>query len=205
MKKQALCIVLCLLTIMCFVGCTSEPTSGPGDVAASFLQAWQHQEYASIKQYYAENVDNLSNFKNKVESISPHVANEVFKKMGDFSYTIEQVSIDSNDDTKATVTVTLRCYDLGEAFESIILDYLETDLTMTFNGAKDEDIVKEAETVIMEKVDSAKQTYIQTTPIALTLEDNTWKVNKLEENPDLMNALSGNILYTIRDLSESLK
>ena len=205
MKKYKLVLMCCVLTALFLVGCQSGSTSNPGEVATSFLQALQHQDYASVKQYYVENVDNFPNFKNKVEQISPHVANELFNKMGDFSYTIEKVTIDPKDDSKATVTVTFRCYDLGETFESIVLDYLDTDLTMTFNGAKDDDIVKEAENVIIQKINESKQDFNRTIPIQLTLENDVWKVNKLEENPDLMNVLSGNILYTIRDLSETLQ
>lgn len=204
MKKRTLFLILSTFIVLCLIGCNSQPDRNPGETTSSFLQAMQHQDYSSVKTYYAENVDNFPNFKNKVESISPQVANELFSKMADFTYTVEQVAIDSNDPTKATTTVTLRCYDLGKAFESIILDYLDTDLTMTFNGAKDDEIVKKAEDVIVKQIDESKQDFIASIPISLTLKDNTWKVDKLEGNPDLMNALSGNILYTIRSLTNTL-
>lgn len=205
MKKRTLIFIFCALITLCLVGCGDQPDSNPGEVTTSFLQALQHQDYSSVKQYYAENVDNFSNFKNKVEGISPKVANEFFSKMADFSYTISQVAIDPNDNTKATVMTKLRCYDLGNTFESIVLEYLEKDLTMTFNGSKDDEIVKEAESTIVDKINQSKQDFNITVPISLTLEKGTWKVDKLEENPDLMNALSGNVLYTIRDLAKQVE
>lgn len=204
MKKRTLFLIFSTFIVLCLVGCNNGPERNPGETTSSFLQAMQHQDYSSVKTYYAENVDNFPNFKNKVESISPQVANKLFSKMADFTYTVEQVTIDSNDPTKATATVTFRCYDLGKAFESIVLDYLDTDLTMTFNGAKDDEIVKEAEDVIVTRIDESKQDFVESIPISLSLKDNSWKVDKLESNPDLMNALSGNILYTIRSLTNTI-
>ncbi|WP_054741020.1 outer membrane protein assembly factor BamD [Cellulosilyticum ruminicola] len=204
MKKRTLILILSTFIALCLIGCSTTKDPNPSETTSSFLQAMQHQDYSSVKTYYAENVDNFPNFKNKVESISPQVANELFSKMSDFTYTVEKAAIDPNDSTKATTTVNFRCYDLGKAFESIILDYLDTDLTMTFNGAKDDEIVREAEDVIVKRIDESKQDFIVSIPISLTLKDNTWKVNKLESNLDLMNALSGNILYTIRKLTNTL-
>lgn len=205
MKKRTLLFIFSVLTMLCLIGCGGQTDSNPGEVTSSFLNALQRQDYSSAKQYYAENLDNFPNFKNKVEDISPKVANELFGKMADFSYTVEKVTIDPNDASKATVNVTFRCYDLGKTFESIILDYLETDLTMTFNGAKDDEILQQAETIVMDNLSSVKQDFNRTIPIALTLEDNTWKVDKLDSNPDLMNALSGNILYTARDMMNTMQ
>ena len=76
---------------------------------------------------------------------------------------------------------------------------------MTFNGAKDDEITQQAETVIIDNLSQSKQDFNRTVPITLTLEDNVWKVDKLDNNPDLMNALSGNILYTIRDMMNSIQ
>lgn len=205
MKKRTLLFIFSALIVLCLIGCVGQADSNPGEVTHSFLDALQHQDYSSVKQYYAENVDNFPNFKNKVEDISPKVANELFGKMADFSYTVEKVTINPNDSSKATASVTFRCYDLGKTFESIILDYLEKDLTMTFNGAKDDEIIQQAETVIMDNLSNVKQDFNRTIPISLTLEKNTWKVDKLDDNPDLMNALSGNILYTARDMMKAMQ
>ncbi len=205
MKKQILLFIFSTLIAFCLIGCSKNPDSNPGEVTNSFLEAMQHQDYSSVKQYYAENVDNFPNFKNKVEDISPKVANELFGKIADFSYTVDQVTIDPNNNSKATVTVTFRCYDLGQTFQSIVLDYVDKDVTMTFDGAKDDEIIKEAEPIIIDKIDQSKQNFIVTVPITLTLEDNVWKVDKLTDNPDLINALSGNILYTIRDMINTMQ
>ncbi len=202
MKKKYLLIFI--LLIFCLTSCSKQETENPGETVVNFLNALQQQNYASAKAYYSENLDNLPNFKNKIEAISPAVANELFNKLADFSYTIKKVEIDPNDKNKASVTVSLQCYDLGSAFQNIILDYLKTDLEMTFDGAKDEEIIQKAEETILADISKSEKTFRQAIMIALTKEDDVWKLDKISENRELLNALSGNIINTIEEINNDI-
>ena len=207
MKKSFVSIIFLSLLIMLFVSCshTQNQVDTPDIVASNFLQALQQQNYASAKTYYAENLDNMANFRNQIEEISPSVANKLFSKMSDFSYTINEVTINPDDSTKANVAATITAYDLGKAFESTVLDYIKTDLEMTFDGATSDDVIKQAEEVIVKDIESSEKTFVSDVTIALTKENDTWKIDKISDNPALLNALSGNIIDTINQLSASLE
>lgn len=209
MKKSLLYLIPILILACIFVGCDQSSahasSASPQASVDSFLQSIQKQDYSSSKTYYAENLDNMANFKNQIEDISPHVANELFNKMADFTYTINNSTIDRNNQQKAIVNVTINAYDLGKSFESTVLDYIKTDLEMTFDGAKSEDIVKETENVIVNEITNSNQTFSTTVDISLTKEKDAWKLDKISENPDLINALSGNIIFTIEKLSQTIQ
>lgn len=207
MKKSFVSIIFLSLLIMLFVSCshTQNQVDTPDIVASNFLQALQQQNYASAKTYYAENLDNMANFRNQIEEISPSVANKLFSKMSDFSYTINEVTINPDDSTKANVAATITAYDLGKAFESTVLDYIKTDLEMTFDGATSDDVIKQAEEVIVKDIESSEKTFVSDVTITLTKENDTWKIDKISDNPTLLNALSGNIIDTINQLSASLE
>lgn len=207
MKKSFVSIIFLSLLIMLFVSCnhTQNQVDNPDTVVSNFLQALQQQNYASAKTYYAENLDNMANFRNQIEEISPSVANKLFSKMSDFSYTINEVTINSDDPTKASVVTTITAYDLGKAFESTVLDYIKTDLEMTFDGSTSDDIIKQAEEVIVKDIESSEKTFVSDVTITLTKKDDTWKIDKISDNPVLLNALSGNIIDTINQLSASLQ
>lgn len=204
MKKKYLLIFTCILLLFCLTSCSKQETENPGETVVNFLNALQQQNYASAKAYYSENLDNLPNFKNKIEAISPSVANELFSKLADFSYTIKKVEIDSNDPNEAYVSVSLQCYDLGNAFKTTILDYLKTDLEMTFDGAKDEEIIKKAEETILTDISKSEKSFRRTVMISLAKEEGTWKLNKISENRELLNCLSGNIINTIDEMSKEI-
>lgn len=207
MKKSFISIVFLSLLIMLFVSCNQNQSQvdAPDTVVSNFLQAVQQQNYASAKTYYAENLDNMANFRNQIEEISPSVANKLFSKMSDFSYMVHEVTIDPNDSTKASVALTITAYDLGKAFESTVLDYIKTDLEMTFDGSTSDDIIKQAEEVIVKDIESSEKTFVSDVTITLTKENNTWKLDKISDNTALINALSGNIINTIDQLSAQLQ
>lgn len=207
MKKSFISIVFLSLLIMLFVSCNQNQSQvdSPDTVVSNFLQAVQQQNYASAKTYYAENLDNMANFRNQIEEISPSVANKLFSKMSDFSYTVHEVTIDPNDSTKASVAVTITAHDLGKAFESTVLDYIKTDLEMTFDGSTSDDIIKQAEEVIVKDIESSEKTFVSDAIITLTKENDTWKLDKISDNTTLINALSGNIINTIDQLSAQLQ
>lgn len=201
MKKKYVLICICLLLALCLTSCSKQETENPGEIVVNFLNALQQQNYASAKTYYSENLDNLPNFRNKIEAISPAVANELFDKLADFSYTVKKVEIDPNDHNKAYVTVSLQCYNLGTCFKKIVTDYLKTDLEMTFDGAKDEDIVKKAEETILTDITNSEKNFRRTVIISLAKQDKIWKLDKISENHELLNCLSGNIINTIQEMN----
>lgn len=207
MKKSFVSIIVLSLLVMLFVSCghTQSQVDGPDSVTSNFLQALQQQNYASAKTYYAENLDNMANFRNQIEEISPSVANKLFSKMSDFSYTINEVTIDPDDSTRASVTATITAYDLGKSFESAVLDYIKTDLEMTFDGATSDDVIEKTEEIIVKEIESSEKTFVSDVTISLTRENDTWKIDKISDNPTLLNALSGNIINTIDQLSASLE
>lgn len=203
MKKILFSIFYLSLLALFLISCGSnKSTDTPDQVVSNFLEALQQQNYASAKAYYAEDLDNMAQFRNQIEDISPGVANKLFEKMADFSFTIHNVTIDPNDSNKATVSATIDAYDLGKSFESTVLEYIKTDLEMTFDGAKSEDIIKQAEEVIVKDIESSEKTFSTDVTIPLTKDNDTWKLDKISDNTAFLNALSGNIIDTINQLSE---
>ena len=91
-------------------------------------------------------------------------------------------------------------YDVGKAFETTLLEYMKNDISMTYDGKKDDDISKKADEIITEVLDKSSKETLSHIPVSLVLEDSNWKVTKISENPELLNALTGNIVKTIEKL-----
>lgn len=221
MKKTFFSIFYMSLLALLLIGCNSNSNnnsnspnsimnnithneSTPNQAVSDFLDAAKQQNYAHAKTYYSENLDNMAQFKNQVEDISPTVANKFFDKISDFSYEIHDTSISSDDPNKATVTATIQAYDLGKSFEATVLDYIKTDLEMTFDGAKNDEIIKQVEETLVKDIESSEKTFRTDVTISLSKENDTWKLDKISDNPALLNALSGNIIATIDKLSNHL-
>ena len=207
MKKSLMVILTVFLYMLIVTGCTSNQSQNntqsisstaeiPEGAVSHFLSELQHENFAGAKAYYVENMDNMANLRNQLEAISPSVANKIFSKLADFTYTIESTIIDSNTPSQSTVYVTMDYYDVGQTIETILLDYIGNDISMTYDGSKDDDITKKVDEASSEALNSTTKTTESHIPISLVLEDDKWKVTKLSENPELLNALSGNIINT---------
>lgn len=183
---------------------SQDDSDSPNAVASDFLKSLQQQNYASTKSSYSENLDNMANFRNQIEKISPGIANKLFSKLADFSYQIEESTIDPQDPNKATVLVTMDYYDVGTAFERSLLEYLKADIEMTYDGEKGDDIIKKADEIITDDIESSQKVTVDHIPIKLTKEDKKWQIDKISANSKLMNALTGNIMQTIDTLTEQL-
>ena len=184
---------------------SSKSKNSPEQAVSDFLKDLQHEDYSSAKENYVENLDNMANFRNQIESISPSTANKFFSKAADFTYTIESSTIDKEDSNKATVYLTMEYYDIGKAFETTILDYIRTEISMTYDGKNDEDIMTKADEIVASDIESSTQTTVNHIPVSVVLEKDTWKVDKMSKNPELLNVLSGNILSTINELTLELQ
>lgn len=216
MKKSLVLILFASLLIFSFIGCNknqnsnqnqaqnqSQTANTPEQAVSDFLTAMQHEKYSGATKYYKENLDNMANFRNQVETISPAIANKLFSKLADFTYTIEESVSSQEDSSKATVYVTMDYYDVGQAFETALLDYIKNDISMTYDGKTSDDIIKKADETVTETINSSKKTTINRVPILLTLDDDTWKVEKMSQNTELLNVLTGNILETINKVTAS--
>ena len=220
MKKTLISILFSILLICALTSCSknknqnnpqpqeqsqTQVSNETEKVVSNFLKDLQHENYASAKQYYVENLDNMANFHNQIETISPTVTNKFFSKLADFTYTIESSSISKDNPSKATVYVTMEYYDVGKAFETTVLEYIKNEISMTYDGKNDDDIVKKADEIIIENIESSQKTTVTHLPISLTFDQDTWKVEKMSNNPELLNVLSGNILETINKLISTLE
>lgn len=174
----------------------------PAEVVDKFLTNLQHQKYTGNSATYKENLDNMADFKNQIETISPTVATALFDKLSAFTYTIDDVIYDENDDTKSTVLVTMNYYDIGSKFDEALLSYIASNFEMTYNGSKEQEIIENAEKNILPILDAAQQVSVRSIPITLTREGDNWKINKMSDNPLLLNILTGNILNEIHQTVE---
>lgn len=227
MKKLFTCILISSLLLSLFTGCNqtqknsqnqtqsesqnnaqstpSQATNSPEKAVSDFLKDLQHEDFSSAKANYVENLDNMANFRNQIESISPSTATQFFSKLADFTYTVESTQPDSQDSSKATVYLTMTYYDVGKAFETTILDYIRTEISMTYDGKNDEDIMTKADEIVAEDIKSSTQVTTKHVPVSVVLEDTKWKVEKMSKNPELLNVLSGNIMGTISELTLTLQ
>lgn len=185
-------------------------TPSPTETADTFLSAVKAQDYEKVKSVYAgktfDILDSMGEDDAEVEeseSIDSSFEKELKDKMLDFDYTLSNEII--NDD-KATVNVEVTTYALGKAMTSTMVKYIEEALPLVFSGASEEELEKIMNDIFEEELSElTDKTYSAKATINLVQQDGQWKVSEIDDEGELMNALSGDLVNAIKEINDSFE
>lgn len=200
MKKK---LSLLLVIVLCFTlfSCVKQPT--PTDVANSYLSAIKSNDTEQLTKLYAGDISTVS-FQaacdDMSDSFSKELAKNVTTKFTSFEYKISNEII---KDDKATVDVTIKTYNLGDAFKSAISEYITEGISLAISGTSEEEINKLLEDKLSKKISEATFDYESTVPLSLTKTKDGWIIDEYSDDSEFLNALTGGIIDTSKDMAES--
>lgn len=183
MKK----LIICLLCLGLWVGCSPKKETPTTAVQAYLKEAKEKVSDASLEV--------LNNYANSSDFTIPK---DLLKKLSDFSYKITNEKI---ADTTASVDVSFTIYDFGKSFKATFPSVFAYSLNESLAGTDKETINQEIQKMLIDAFNMAEKDY--TTTLTLTLhqdENNKWVV---DDNQDLKNIFSGNLVNTIKELNDS--
>ncbi len=194
---------VCLMISFCACG-----TPSPTDTVDTFLSAVKAQDQETVKSVYVgknfsilENIDEEDTDSEDGESTDDPLEKQMQEKVLDFEYTLSNEKI---NDTKATVDVEFKTYEFGKALTKIMEEYMEKALPLALSGASQEELEKIMNDTIEEEIGAlTDKTYTEKTTINLVQKDGVWKVAEIDDEGEVMNAISGNLLNSIKEIDES--
>ena len=175
--------------------CGSAPT--PKDIAEKYLAAIKAQDEEGISALsegsYSE--DELMGTVDLVlgeseEGEEEDEATKKFKeKVFDFDYTIGEERIDGEN---AEVDVTIKTYDFGTMLGQYAERAMSELMAAAFDGASQEEIDAMDRKILEEELDKlTEKSYETTVPMKLKKVEGEWKVAKMEDDSEFMNAILG--------------
>ena len=175
--------------------CGSAPT--PKDIAEKYLAAIKAQDEEGISALsegsYSE--DELMGTVDLVlgeseEGEEEDEATKKFKeKVIDFDYTIGEERIDGEN---AEVDVTIKTYDFGTMLGQYAERAMSELMAAAVDGASQEEIDAMDRKILEEELDKlTEKSYETTVPMKLKKVEGEWKVAKMEDDSEFMNAILG--------------
>lgn len=105
-----------------------------------------------------------------------------------------------------TVNVEVTTYALGKAMTSTMVKYIEEALPLVFSGASEEELEKIMNDIFEEELSElTDKTYSAKATINLVQQDGQWKVSEIDDEGELMNALSGDLVNAIKEVNDSFE
>ena len=178
--------------------CGSAPT--PKDIAEKYLAAIKAQDEEGISALsegsYSE--DELMGTVDSVlgeseEGEEEDEATKKFKeKVFDFDYTIGEERIDGEN---AEVDVTIKTYDFGTMMGQYLERAMSELMAAAFDGASQEEIDAMGKKILEEELDKlTEKSYETTVPMKLKKVEGEWKVAKIEDDSEFLNAMFGGMI-----------
>ena len=175
--------------------CGSAPT--PKDIAEKYLAAIKAQDEEGISALsegsYSEDelmgrVDLVLGESEEGEEYDE--ATKKFKeKVIDFDYTIGEERIDGEN---AEVDVTIKTYDFGTMLGQYAERAMSELMAAAVDGASQEEIDAMDRKILEEELDKlTEKSYETTVPMKLKKVEGEWKVAKMEDDSEFMNAILG--------------
>ena len=214
MKRKLLVITAIMVMIAVLSGCGPKiPT--PTETTDSFLQALKSQDAEAIAGVYdGTDVDLLEAASDSAEDNETDVDSEttdtgleavyeeqMLPKMLDFDYELSNEQIDGD---KATVDVKITTYRIGDAFTAFFSDYISQAFMLAFSDASEEDLDALATTILAGKLaDLSEKTYEKTATLSLSMKDDKWVVDNIEDSDEFLDAITGGLVTSMKTMTDA--
>ena len=214
MKRKLLVITAIMVMMAVLSGCGPKiPT--PTETTDSFLQALKSQDAEAIASVYdGTDVDLLEAASDSAEDNETDVDSEttdtgleavyeeqMLPKMLDFDYELSNEQIDGD---KATVDVKITTYRIGDAFTAFFSDYISQAFMLAFSDASEEDLDALATTILSGKLaDLSEKTYEKTATLSLSMKDDKWVVDNIEDSDEFLDAITGGLVTSMKTMTDA--
>ena len=214
MKRKLLVITAIMVIMTVLSGCGPKiPT--PTETTDSFLQALKSQDAEAIAGVYdGMDVDLLEAASDSAEDnktdgdsettdtgLEAVYEEQMLPKMLDFDYELSNEQIDGD---KATVDVKITTYRIGDAFTAFFSDYISQAFMLAFSDASEEDLDALATTILSGKLaDLSEKTYEKTATLSLSMKDDKWVVDNIEDSDEFLDAITGGLVTSMKTMTDA--
>lgn len=185
---------------LCMGALTACAGPAPTQVTKDFFEAVKASDTDKITSTYAgtDNVlgDAVSGTADNAE-LTKVVNETLLPKLKEFDYEISNETIEGD---KATVEAKITTYAVGDAFSGFFADYMTQGVTLALSGADETQLANLATGLLDTKLQAMQKTYTATVTVPLTKVDGAWKVDAIDKEGELVNALSGGLVDTVKNL-----
>ena len=108
------------------------------------------------------------------------------------------------DGDKATVDVKITTYRIGDAFTAFFSDYISQAFMLAFSDASEEDLDALATTILSGKLaDLSEKTYEKTATLSLSMKDDKWVVDNIEDSDEFLDAITGGLVTSMKTMTDA--
>lgn len=199
---------LFILSTMCIVlvlnGCAIKPEVTVTNyfnelktTISSDLDSFDIQEYfdSEVKLLDSEQDFDLSNDE------SNEMTERYMELFQGFEYTIKESVVDGD---KATVSIEIITYPMGELFSNYFVQLLSKAFEWAFAGISEDEMELRTNTLFLELSSDIEKTYTKTIPVYLVKKEGKWLLVGGDTNYEMFNAITGGLLDFAKQFQDNM-
>lgn len=199
---------LFILSTMCIVlvlnGCAIKPEVTVTNyfdelktTISSDLDSFDIQEYfdSEVKLLDSEQDFDLSNDE------SNEMTERYMELFQGFEYTIKESVVDGD---KATVSIEIITYPMGELFSNYVVQLLSKAFEWAFAGISEDEMELRTNTLFLELSNDIEKTYTKTIPVYLVKKEGKWLLVGGDTNYEMFNAITGGLLDFAKQFQDNM-
>lgn len=205
MKKRILSIVLALGLVFSLCAC-GGPT--PTDTVDTFLSSMKAQDAETLNGVYSDDdFDFITDMDMESDGSQPEtdkVLNEkLLPMLLEFDYTLSNEQIKED---KATVDVTITTYNFGAAMTTFFSSYMTQAFALIFDDNAESKLDGIGANLLTAELDKlAEKNCEKTATISLTATDEGWVIDEIDDEGELMDALTGGMVSSMSAFEDAFE
>ena len=206
MKKKILSIAVVLTLVFSLCAC-GGPT--PTSTVETFLDAVKAQDVETIKTVYADedfsfigemDLESEDNTQPETDKV---LNEKMLPKLLEFDYVVSNEQI--NED-KATVDVTVTTYNFGAAMTTFFSSYMTQAFALIFDDNAESKLDKIGANLLTAEMDKLTEKNCEkTATITLTATEEGWVIDEIDDEGEVLDALTGGMVSSIKAIDEAFE
>ena len=199
-------ILILVLTASC-AGGQKQAADTPSGAVDTFFEAAKKGDREAIKEVYAGDpktvtdiTEEMGESSYKELGISEENVKEMQEKLLDFDYEVGEENVEGE---KGTVKVKIKTYNTGAVFKKWLSEFMGWAMANAMSGMSQEELSKKGVEMFNDEFKNVKKDYSETVNVDVEKVDGKWKVSELNEESDILNALTGGMVDELKQLSEN--
>ena len=192
-SKLVMWIAIAIIVVAGFLVVRNQFKS-PSRVTEEFLSAIKKDDIGQLKKVYSGSSSAFSLIEDKAKSDS--LTKMMIEMLEDFDYQVKNEKVNGN---KASVTVTIKTYAMGDVVSNLISDV--QDNPTEYVGYSSDDFEKDIYKAFSKLKKENKKSYSKNLVINLTKTNGKWQVNDFNDDDldVILNAVTGNFNSAISE------
>lgn len=198
MKKLLQTCIVSLIIISGLSACAAKVK--PEETVVTFLDAFKEKAIIDYPSLFDGDVSTMTQDPFKTEETPTEISDKMMEMILSYEYEILETTI-AEDGLSAIVKVQFTTVNIGQVFQTFMLQYIAKAFELAFSGATEAQMNQLGVDLFLEAANGASKDKLTTVEVQMVKKDKVWLIKAGEDNMALFDGLMGGLITTMKAMT----